>query len=279
MSNLATTSGTSAIASWDGSQIEIIKQQIAKGCSDGELALFGQVCQKTGLDPFSRQIYAISRGGKMSIQISIDGFRTIAARSGLYGGSMTEWCGDDGVWRDVWLSSKPPAAAKTTVWRKGCPNPFTGVARYGAYSQGNSMWSKMPDTMIAKVSEALALRKAFPAELSGLYSSEEMQQADEPPMSYKVDNPQPKAIAPYSEDIKTRQQALRECMEILEWDASTKAAWTKSISPIPISKWDITVWDLAVVKALAAIDRLNSDDTGWAEQCRRANIGGGSLND
>lgn len=173
MSNLATQQ-------WDSSQIEIIKQQIAKGCSDGELALFGQVCTKTGLDPFSRQIYAISRGGKLTIQVSIDGFRTIAARSGLYGGSTTEWCGDDGVWRDVWLSNSPPAAAKTTVWRKGSQNPFTGVARYGAYQQGNSMWSKMPEVMIGKVSESLALRKAFPAELSGLYTTEEMQQTDNP---------------------------------------------------------------------------------------------------
>jgi phage recombination protein Bet len=250
---------------WDSEQIEIIKQQIAKGASDAQLAMFSQVCQKTGLDPFSRQIYCIMRGGSPTIQISIDGFRTIAARSNLYGGSTTEWCGDDGIWRDVWLSGKPPAAAKTTVWRRGCPNPFTGVARYGAYSQGNSMWSKMPDTMIAKVSEALALRKAFPAELSGLYSSEEMEQADNDPIPTKTSTSHPKAATAYSDEIKTRQQALRECMEILEWDADTKAAWIKTISPVPISKWDVTIWDLAVVKALAAIDQLNSDEPVLAE--------------
>lgn len=266
MSNLATTNGSSAIAAWDESQIAIIKQQIAKGCSDGELQLFGQICTKTELDPFSRQIYAISRGGKMTVQISIDGFRTIAARSNLYGGSMTEWCGEDGIWRDVWLSTKPPAAAKTTVWRKGSPQPFTGVARYAAYQQGNSMWTKMCDVMIGKVSEALALRKAFPAELSGLYSSEEMQQSDDAPMPAKIDTPQPKVIAPYSDEIKLRQQALRECCEILEWTPEYKSEWVKTISPRPLSTWDITVWDLAVAKALAAIDQLNSgDENGWAE--------------
>jgi phage recombination protein Bet len=258
MSNLSTQSASSALSTWDDSQIAIIKQQIAKGCSDGELALFGQVCTKTGLDPFSRQIYAISRGGKMSIQVSIDGFRTIAARSNLYGGSMTEWCGEDGVWRDVWLSTKSPAAAKTTVWRKGSPQPFTGVARFAAYQQGNSMWSKMPDVMIGKVSESLALRKAFPAELSGLYSSEEMEQADVP-IPTKIDTPQPKAIAPYSEDIQTRQQALRECMEILEYDADEKASFAKSICPRPFATWTLNEWDLAVVKALSAIDMMNSE--------------------
>lgn len=266
MPSLTTQSTPTALTAWDDSQIAIIKQQIAKGCSDGELALFGQVCQRTGLDPFSRQIYAISRGGKMTIQVSIDGFRTIAARSKLYGGSTTEWCGDDGVWRDVWLSANPPAAAKTTVCRIGSPMPFTGVARFGAYQQSsNALWRSMPEVMIGKVSEALALRKAFPAELSGLYSSEEMDQADSASTT-KLEVVQPKAIAPYSKDIKTRQQALKECMEILEYDAEQKAVFAKSICLRPFSTWTLNDWDAAVVKALSAIDVINSEPAGWYEQ-------------
>jgi phage recombination protein Bet len=250
MTNLA-TSGGGAIAAWDSSQIDIIKNQIAKGCSDGELQLFSQVCAKTGLDPFSRQIYAISRGGKMSIQTSIDGFRTIAARSGLYGGSQTEWCGEDGLWRDVWLSTKPPAAAKTTVYRKGSAHPFTGVARYGAYQQGNSMWSKMPDVMIGKVSEALALRKAFPAELSGLYSTEEMEQAD---------NTSPATVA-YSATATQYQADLKTAFEILAWDKTKKAEWAKSINPAPFSVWSDSDWSNAIQKAYLEIDKLNETVT------------------
>jgi hypothetical protein len=89
-----------------------------------ELKLFAYACQRTGLDPFSRQIYAIKRGGKMTISSGIDGLRSIAERTGQLDGSSSYWCGEDGVWVDVWLSSKPPAAAKTILYRKGCAHPF-----------------------------------------------------------------------------------------------------------------------------------------------------------
>jgi phage recombination protein Bet len=235
--------------SWNPEQLDLIKNQIAKGASDAQLAMFSQVCQKTGLDPFSRQIYCIMRGGNPTYQTSIDGFRTIAARSGLYGGSQTEWCGEDGIWRDVWLSTKPPSAAKTTVYRKGSAHPFTGVARYGAYQQGNSMWSKMPEVMIGKVSEALALRKAFPAELSGIYSGDEMEQAD------NIPSPPPVA---YSATATQYQADLKTAFEILAWAPAKKAEWAKSINPAPFSVWSDANWQLALQKAYAEIDQMNS---------------------
>jgi phage recombination protein Bet len=171
---------SSSLALWTPEQTQLISTTIAPGCSGDELRLFAYACQRTGLDPFSKQIYAIKRGGKMTIQAGIDGLRSIAERTGQLDGSETLWCGDDGVWTDVWLGSKPPAAAKTTVWRKGASHPFTGVARFADYNAGQGLWTKMGATMIAKCSEALALRKAFPADLSGVYSSDEMEQAVEP---------------------------------------------------------------------------------------------------
>ena len=171
---------TSSLALWTPEQTQLISTTIAPGCSNDELRLFAYACQRTGLDPFSKQIYAIKRGGKMTIQAGIDGLRSIAERTGQLDGSETLWCGEDGVWTDVWLSNKPPAAAKTTIWRKGAGHPFTGVARFQDYNAGQGLWSKMGATMIAKCSEALALRKAFPADLSGVYSTDEMDQAVEP---------------------------------------------------------------------------------------------------
>lgn len=167
-----------ALTTWSADQQRLISSTIAPGCSTDELALFAYACQRTGLDPFSKQIYAIKRGGRMTIQAGIDGLRSIAERTGELAGCQRYWCGPDGEWREIWLDSKPPAGAKAVIWRKGCEHPFVAVASLAEYDAGQGLWRKMPATMLAKCAEAQALRTGFPADLSGIYSTEEMQQSD-----------------------------------------------------------------------------------------------------
>ncbi|MFF8422903.1 phage recombination protein Bet [Streptomyces sp. NPDC015680] len=197
---LAKTGGALAVrpdqTTWTPEQAAVLRQSgIKDQVTAAELSGFLHLCQRTGLDPFSRQIYLIGRYSKKdgrdvyTPQTGIDGYRVIAQRvtghtNGTYGYEDTVWCDPSGRWRDVWLADEPPAAAKVTVIRNG--QRFSAVATFREYvqtfSDGNpkGLWAKMPAGQIAKCAEALALRKAFPHDLAGVYTAEEMEQADNP---------------------------------------------------------------------------------------------------
>lgn len=154
-------------------QVELIKATIMSGKTtptDNDLALFGLVCQRTGLDPFSKQIYAIERAGKWTFQLGIDGLRAIAERSGSYAGS-DEPLFDEGLtqYECEAQGRKAPSVCKVTVWRiiQGQRCAFVGVTKFSEYVQSyngkpSGLWEKMPYAMLAKTAESQALRKAFP---------------------------------------------------------------------------------------------------------------------
>lgn len=168
-------------------QVAALKQLGIKDFTNGDLAVFFHQSVRTGLDPFAKQIYMLARwtkeGTKQTIQTGIDGYRLIARRAAdrthqALSYDDTLWCGHDGQWVDVWLSEAYPAAAKVTIYR--------GKARYSAVAlwrefvqttkdgSPNAMWSRMSANQLAKCAEAAVLRKAFPQDLSGIYTDDEM---------------------------------------------------------------------------------------------------------
>lgn len=165
--------------SFSQEQIDVIKKTIAKDASQLEFDLFMNIARSSGLNPFHRQIFFVRRGGVGQTTASIDGLRLIAHRTGEYRGQVGPlWCGEDGEWKDVWTSKDLPVAAKVGVWRHGFSEPLWAVANFQAYNANTPIWKKMPELMIAKCAESLALRRAFPLEMSGIYSNEELENVE-----------------------------------------------------------------------------------------------------
>lgn len=156
------------------SKKDLIKKLFCKGSTDDELQLFIHACKRSGLDPFMKQIYAIKRGPTMTIQTGIDGFRLLADRSGKYSPGRESTYSYDDKGKLISATSYVKKLTQDGTW-----HDVMATAYLDEYGANQGLWQKMPRTMLAKCAEALALRKAFPAELSGLYTSDEMHQADQ----------------------------------------------------------------------------------------------------
>lgn len=156
------------------SRLQTVKKVLAPDLTDDELQLFAFVAQRSGLDPFAKQVYAVKRGGKVTFQTGIDGYRSTAERTGEYDGSDEPEYGPD--------DNGHPSWARVTVYRfrNGRRVGQSATAHWSEFHPGADpmgMWRKMPRNQLAKCAEALALRKAFPYVLADIYTAEEMDQA------------------------------------------------------------------------------------------------------
>lgn len=170
-------------------QVQVIQQQICVGATAEEMWVFLARCVVLELDPFSRQLYFIKRSGgqgkppTVSHQIGIDGFRTLAERTGeLVGISEPEF----EYWDDEPIEfdgKRMPNLARVTVLRQQGSSErgyqdrsYVGVARWSEFYPGDQlgfMWRKSGHNMLGKCAEAQAHRRAFPQKFAGLTASEE----------------------------------------------------------------------------------------------------------
>lgn len=203
------------IRKFDEETIGLLHRTMMEGASMDDVKVFVQTCERTGLDPFAGQIMPTKRVNNIQVKgqwvkkeiwsalVRIDGLRKIAVDSGEYTGQQGPfWCGQDGEWKDVWLKKEPPSASRVIVYRKGFEHGLTGVALFDSYAQKkadgslNNVWANLGEVMVAKCAEALALRKAFPNEMAGLYTTDEMAQADNPKKESPKATPEAEKQAP-----------------------------------------------------------------------------------
>jgi phage recombination protein Bet len=176
-----------------------------------QVTIFARVCEERGLSPFSRQIYLIKRytkkGDRFIPQTGIDGYRSLAARSGLYAGS-DDYLYDEGltVFQMINANRPQPITATATVWKiiAGMRVPFVASVSWKDYIPGDNqdfMWKSKPFMMLGKVAEATALRKGFPENVGGIYIDEEMQKYDA------------EVVDLYTPEVKERKDKIAEAMK------------------------------------------------------------------
>lgn len=240
-------------ASWE-QKTDLIRAMYP-GAKPAELEMFFHQAKRMGLDPLARQIHLVTRkkgnsGETMAVvQVGIDGYRAVADRTQLYAGNDDPLF-DEGLtqYQMIQAGKLRPETSTVTVYKVvgGVRCPFTATATWKAYcpTAGNDfMWVKMPYLMLSKCAEALALRKAFPAELSGVYTDEEMDQAGKV-ITVTLDTPvqhQASLAAPVAQQAQKAPQA------------AAKPAQSATPAPAPAAKPDVlnenAIDDFALVMA------------------------------
>lgn len=171
------------------------------------VALALSYCKARRLDPFKRPVHIVPMWNSQlrqeveTVWPGISEIRTTASRTGQYAGSdpavfgdeiTREFTGATGKGERLSATVTFPSWCRVTVYRMidGQRVPFPGprVVWTETFSQAkganvpNARWCRAPYQMLEKCAEAAALRKAFPEELAGELTAEEMEgkRVDEP---------------------------------------------------------------------------------------------------
>ena len=252
---------------YDTEKVELVKDTIARGASDDELMLFLHLAQRSGLDPFSRQIYLIERRQQIDgqwkttrqPQTGIDGLRLIADRTDRYAPGREPTYTYDAT------GSLLTATAYVKKWVRGEWHEIAATAHYDEYvgktGKGDitRMWAEKPHIMLAKCAEALALRRAFPAEMSGLYTADEIRSgADELPAAPPA-NPITDEIVDAPVPARASREQLTELRDL--WRQSAELG-----RPAPAKHLTLDLESLAVEQ----IAKLAAQARGWIAQAAQA---------
>lgn len=253
--------------SFSDAERKVLRERYKK-LTDNEFEAFLCAARRYQLNPMANQIYARLTEGNdrnprnVAYAAQIDGYRLIADRTSKYAGN------DDPVYDD----EKNPKKASVTVYKMVGGNrcPFTATARWDQYFPGprlGFMWTKMPHLMLGKCAEGLALRKAFPAELAGLYAVEELDQlgGDDKEPTKTQSKPVAESSAGFGIDMKASASvqianvtvpglllALLATWEVT-YPVASRPDWWEKVHKAAVDKYSKMGWDDGEL-----VDRLNA---------------------
>ncbi|HUC63307.1 MAG TPA: recombinase RecT, partial [Alphaproteobacteria bacterium] len=225
---------------WDEYQNAALNQLGLKNASNADRAVFLHQCQRTGLDPFAKQIMMIERRekqgdtwvSKWTIQTGIEGWRTIRDRAERREGvrgvlSRFTYYDHEGTEHKVWVQQRPPIAVEVTYTvrdRNGVETPYTSVLRYDEYVQTKKVtqngaeiaipiaqWATKGVHMTEKCTEADVYRKTFPQDYAGIELTDAM-----PPAEHYDDEPVQQRQRVTAEQARNRapQRATAEVVSV-----------------------------------------------------------------
>lgn len=157
--------------------LQALRNTVAPGLTEPEFLLFAEMCRATGLNPATKEIWAIKAGGRLQLMTGINGFLRIANSHPQFDGMEVsfEWDG------------KQLVSCTVKVHRKDRKFPSVATAYWSEYSKPSPVWKQMPSVMLAKCAKSLAIREAFIQELGGLYTAEEMPSSFAAPQVQPID--------------------------------------------------------------------------------------------
>jgi len=156
--------------------LNTLRNTVAPGLTDSEFALFAEIVKSTGLNPVTKEVWAIKAGGRLQLMTGINGFLRIANSHPMFDGMEVEFDKDgDRI-----------VAATAKVYRKDRRFPAVATAFMAEYGKPTPIWKQMPSVMLAKCAKSLAIREAFVQELGGLYTQEEMPAEFAPPRATTI---------------------------------------------------------------------------------------------
>ena len=191
MSNITKTNNSvNSAITFDNEKLNLIREQFfPKNTSEVEMQYCLSVAKQYGLDPILKQIFFLKRRSqdkttglwtdKVEPLVGRDGFLTIAHKTDCFGGieSICEVKSIPVLSNGEWTTIQD-LVATCKVYRKDSSHPFVAEVAYTEYVQKSkdgkvtSFWADKPQTMLKKVAESQALRKAF--NISGIFTPEEV---------------------------------------------------------------------------------------------------------